>query len=233
MGSGQGWNRAGGFADRHIAGPDARGWAHRSYRLEALAVAIAAIVVALCCAASSTWCRRSARSSSHNRRSALASAIFPPAIAALTLGVVGRSLLARQTGRNEAFNHAGNVVAAALAGLGAYFLGYPAMFVLVAGMAAASAVAVMLIREKDIDHKLARRADDGANLLAARPSACGNSFATGGSPFSWRQPCCSISQTRPCCPWPDRNRVMDSRKGPPWCSQRASSPLKWSWCRSH
>jgi hypothetical protein len=43
-------------------------------------------------------------------------AIFPPAIAALTLGVVGRAAMPRQTGRNEAFNHGGNVVAAALAG---------------------------------------------------------------------------------------------------------------------
>jgi MFS family permease len=66
-----------------------------------------------------------------------------------------------RTGRNEAFNHGGNVVAAALAGGVAYLLGYGAMFVLIAVMAAASAVAVLLIREVDIDHDLARGADDG------------------------------------------------------------------------
>ena len=126
-----------------------------------LVVAIAAIVVALCCALLYVVPTLGSVVVAQTTIGA-ASAVFPPAIAALTLGIVGRSLLARQTGRNEAFNHAGNVVAAALAGLGAYFLGYPAMFVLVAGMAAASAVAVMLIREKDIDHKLARGADDGA-----------------------------------------------------------------------
>ena len=38
-------------------------------------------------------------------------------------------------GRNEAFNHGGNVVAAALAGGSAYLLGYGALFFLVAGMA--------------------------------------------------------------------------------------------------
>jgi MFS family permease len=90
-----------------------------------------------------------------------AAAIFPPAIAALTLGLVGRAAMARRTGRNEAFNHGGNVVAAALAGGAAYLLGYGAMFFLVAGMAAASSAAVLLIREGDIDHELARGADGG------------------------------------------------------------------------
>jgi MFS family permease len=91
-----------------------------------------------------------------------AAAIFPPAIAAVTLGLVGRAALPRRTGRNEAFNHGGNVVAAALAGGAAYLFGYGAMFLLVAGMAAASAVAVSSIREAEIDHALARGADDGA-----------------------------------------------------------------------
>ncbi len=90
-----------------------------------------------------------------------AAAIFPPAVAAVTLGLVGRAIMPRQTGRNEAYNHTGNVVAAALAGACAYFLGYGAMFFLVAAMAAASAGAVMLIREREIDHELARGADDG------------------------------------------------------------------------
>jgi MFS family permease len=90
-----------------------------------------------------------------------AAAIFPPAIAALTLGLVGRPAMAKRTGRNEAFNHGGNVAAAALAGCAAYSFGYGAMFILVAGMAVASAVAVLLISEGDIDHALARGADDG------------------------------------------------------------------------
>jgi MFS family permease len=92
-----------------------------------------------------------------------AAAIFPPAVAAVTLGLVGRVLMPRQTGRNEAYNHAGNVMAAALAGACAYIFGYGAMFFLVAAMAAASAGAVMLIREREIDHDLARGADDGAD----------------------------------------------------------------------
>jgi MFS family permease len=90
-----------------------------------------------------------------------AAAIFPPAIGALTLGLVGRAAMPRQTGRNEAFNHGGNVIAAALAGAAAYWLGYGAMFLLVAAMAAASIIAVGLICEPEIDHELARGADDG------------------------------------------------------------------------
>jgi predicted MFS family arabinose efflux permease len=40
--------------------------------------------------------------------------IFPSASAALTLGLVGRQRMALRTGRNEAFNHAGNVAVALL-----------------------------------------------------------------------------------------------------------------------
>lgn len=87
-----------------------------------------------------------------------AAAVFPPAIAALTLGIVGHARLARRTGRNEAFNHAGNVIAAVLAGAAGYYIGYWTIFYLVAGMAAASATSVLLIREGDIDHALARGA---------------------------------------------------------------------------
>lgn len=125
-----------------------------------LAVAIAAIVVALCCALLYFLPTLTVVVIAQSIIGAAAT-IFPPAIAAMTLGMVGRRLMPRQTGRNEAFNHGGNVVAAALAGGTAYFLGYGAMFVLMAGMAAASAAAVLLIRECDIDHNLVRGADKG------------------------------------------------------------------------
>lgn len=45
-----------------------------------------------------------------------AAAIFPLAVAAITLGLVGPKMFAARMERNEAFNHAGNVGAAALAG---------------------------------------------------------------------------------------------------------------------
>lgn len=90
-----------------------------------------------------------------------AASVFPPAIAALSLGIVGHAGLARRTGRNEAFNHLGNVAAAVLAGVAGYFIGYWAIFYLVAAMATMSAATVMLLPEKDIDHDLARGAIKG------------------------------------------------------------------------
>src|SRR5665213_2562828 len=47
----------------------------------------------------------------------VANAAIGPAIAGITLGLVGQKGYAHQVGRNEAFNHAGNVTAAVLAGV--------------------------------------------------------------------------------------------------------------------
>jgi MFS family permease len=65
---------------------------------------------------------------------AAAGAIFAPAVAAVTLGIVGPKAFARRTGRNEAFNHAGNAVAAAIAGITAYSFGPIVVFWLLAAM---------------------------------------------------------------------------------------------------
>lgn len=89
----------------------------------------------------------------------IAADIFPPAVAALTLGLVGRELMAQRTGRNEAFNHAGNVAAAIAAGLlGSYVLSTGA-FYLTCALAVGSIVSVAIIRESEIDHRLARGCD--------------------------------------------------------------------------
>ncbi|AGA29950.1 MFS transporter [Singulisphaera acidiphila] len=125
-----------------------------------LAIAIAAAVVAACCVLLYVLPTLGVVVLAQAAIGA-AAAIFPPAVGALTLGLVGRAAMPRRTGRNEAFNHGGNVVAAALAGGAAYLFGYGALFFIVAAMAAASAAAVLMIREKEIDHDLARGADDG------------------------------------------------------------------------
>lgn len=100
----------------------------------------------------------------------IAAAIFPPAVAAITLGIVGPKQFAARMGRNEAFNHAGNVGAAALAGLAGYVLGREWIFYLVAAIAGASMVSVFFLDEKDIDHDVARAAmpnDTGAGSAAS------------------------------------------------------------------
>lgn len=85
----------------------------------------------------------------------IAAAIFPPAIAAITLGMVGHKRLDQRVGRNESFNHAGNVGAAILAGVIGHYIAREGIFYLVAVMAIASIIAVWQIRERDIDSDLA------------------------------------------------------------------------------
>jgi MFS family permease len=88
-------------------------------------------------------------------------AVMLPAVAGISLGLVGTARLPQRASRNEAFNHAGNVSAAVLAGAAGTFIGYWSIFYLVALMAALSAGAAFLIRETDIDHAVARGADVG------------------------------------------------------------------------
>ena len=90
-----------------------------------------------------------------------ASSIFAPGVAAVSLGIVGLGAFARRTGRNEAFNHAGNAVAAAIAGLAAYFYGPGAVFWLIAAMALGSVAATLSIPRAAIDDNIARGLDHG------------------------------------------------------------------------
>jgi predicted MFS family arabinose efflux permease len=96
-----------------------------------------------------------------------ASAVIPPAIAALSLGLVGRRRLDGRVSRNEGFNHGGNLLAAVLAGTLGRSLGYHWIFYLVCGFAVASAAVVTLIRPQEIDHEQAR----GGETHAHQPSA--------------------------------------------------------------
>ncbi|WP_182084066.1 MFS transporter [Aureimonas sp. ME7] len=86
----------------------------------------------------------------------IAGAAIGPALASLTLGLVGQKGLPHQLGRNEAWNHGGNVVAAAGSGFFGYEFGLPAVFILMTVMAIGSIAAVLLIRPGDIDHDAAR-----------------------------------------------------------------------------
>jgi MFS family permease len=101
----------------------------------------------------------------------VAGAIFPPVVAAITLGLVGQRSMARQVGRNESFNHAGNVAAAALAGLAGKFFGPQAIFILVAMMGVGSIVSVLMINAGEIDYETARGArddDEPARVVSLR-----------------------------------------------------------------
>lgn len=90
----------------------------------------------------------------------VAAAWFAPAVAAITLGMVGPKALDKRVGRNETFNHAGNVFAALLAGLLGYYVSTKGIFLLLAAMSILSSISVWRIREEDIDHQLARGCSD-------------------------------------------------------------------------
>ena len=68
--------------------------------------------------------------------------------------------MARQTGRNEAFNHAGNVVAAVLAGVLGAYVAAKGVFYLTVALAGACIVAITFIRPGEIDNQLARGGDN-------------------------------------------------------------------------
>lgn len=95
----------------------------------------------------------------------ISGATIAPAMIDITLGVVGQARFTGQNGRNQAFNHAGNMTGAAIAGLLGWHYGYAAVFWLAAGFAAVTVVAVLAIPAGHIDHHLAR----GEALAADQP----------------------------------------------------------------
>jgi MFS family permease len=94
-----------------------------------------------------------------NSLMAMVGDVFGPAVAALTLGLYRRSELARRMGRNSAFDHAGNVVIAAVAGGVGWLFSQRAVFLLVPAFAVLAALAVWSIPAAAIDHRRARGAD--------------------------------------------------------------------------
>jgi predicted MFS family arabinose efflux permease len=108
-----------------------------------------------------------------NSLMAIAGDVFGPAVAALTLGLYARNQLARRMGRNSAFDHAGNVAIALLAGAVGYVFSQRAVFLLVPVFAALTAVAVLSIPAKAIDYDRARDLGPAAAAAATPPSAAG------------------------------------------------------------
>lgn len=92
-----------------------------------------------------------------------AGVVFPPALAAVSLGIFGHRAFTARIGRNETFNHAGNAVGAGIAGVAAYALGPSAVFYLLAAMSLGSIFSVLAIPADAIDHEMARGLDDRRN----------------------------------------------------------------------
>ena len=134
-----------------------------------LLIAVSGLVVGLSCLSMALFPKFAAVIAARAALGA-ASAIVPPAIAAISLGLVGRRQLDARISRNEGFNHAGNLLAAALAGSMGQYLGYRWIFYLVCAFAVASAAIVTLIPPNEIDHEQARGGEDPSH--PGKPIAC-------------------------------------------------------------
>jgi MFS family permease len=103
-----------------------------------------------------------------------AGAVFPPAIAAVSLGIVGHRAFSARIGRNETFNHAGNATGALIAGATALTFGPTVVFYLLAATSLASLMSILSIPKGSIDHDVARGLTSvGSAEAAAAPKPSG------------------------------------------------------------
>jgi predicted MFS family arabinose efflux permease len=95
----------------------------------------------------------------------IAGVVLAPVIAAIALGLVGPKRYATQTGRMQAFNHAGNVMGSAVAGLAGYLISLKTGFWLASLFGIFVVLATLFIRGNLINDDLARglkaKDDDG------------------------------------------------------------------------
>jgi predicted MFS family arabinose efflux permease len=89
------------------------------------------------------------------------SSVFNPCVCAMSLGVVGRAAFDARQGRNQTFNSAGNVTAALSMGLLGYLVSDRSIFFFVVALAVPTTLLLLLIKPSEIDHDLARGAEDG------------------------------------------------------------------------
>lgn len=90
----------------------------------------------------------------------IAGAAIVPAVTGITLGIVRQRGFNRQNGLNQAFNHTGNMVGAALSGYLGWQFGYVAVFLL-AAVFGAIAVACVLMIPPPLDRRSCRARQQG------------------------------------------------------------------------
>ena len=76
------------------------------------------------------------------------SSIFGPAICGISLGIVGRAAFDSRQGRNQAFNSAGNVIAAVSMGLLGYLVSNRSIFFFVVALSVPTILVLLLIRPR-------------------------------------------------------------------------------------
>ena len=99
---------------------------------------------------------------------AFASSALGPAIAALSLVLVGHAALGERLGRNARYAALGNALAAGLMGLFGYYLSGRAVFLLTAALGLPALAALMAIGEHSVSRSMPA---DGAPVSATEPAA--------------------------------------------------------------
>jgi MFS family permease len=102
-------------------------------------------------------------------------AALGPGMVGLTLGVARQEGFNAQNGRNQAFNHAGNLTGAALSGLLGWRFGFAAVFWLAAVFSALSIASVYAIPKRAVDDAEARGLTDAVRG-EARPRGWASLF---------------------------------------------------------
>jgi MFS family permease len=87
--------------------------------------------------------------------------IVTPAIAAISLGLAGRGAMSARTGRNCAFDAAGNALTAGAMGAAGQYISKTAIFFGAAALCIPALIALSLIRSDEIDYARARNAGIG------------------------------------------------------------------------
>lgn len=155
---------AGGLAAVAVT-PFAGAWVDRSHAKRAMTVIAALAVMAASAAAFSTLSGTVLIAS--QIVTGVAGAVLAATMAALTLGLAKAAGFRRQTGRNEAASHAGNMLSAIGAGLVAYLFGAPWLLAVMGAMTVGALLSVWAIRANDIDHEAARGSEPASDSARA------------------------------------------------------------------
>lgn len=104
---------------------------------------------------------------------AVLGAVFAPAVAAITVGLVLRGRLAARLGRNAAFDRTGNIFIAGVAGLVGWMISQQAVFYLTPLFGVATAAVMLSIPAAAIDHRRARGLEEEQARSDAPPEGWG------------------------------------------------------------
>ncbi len=94
--------------------------------------------------------------------------IITPAVAGISLGLVGRRAMSVRTGRNLRYSAGGHALTAALMGVAGSYFTNSAIFLAAASLCIPALIALSFIRPDEIDYRKARNAASGEGARNAR-----------------------------------------------------------------